>query len=65
MKVLLIENKWLAHIFDTAYQTALHWASKRGYLEIMKALIENGAYVDARDIIGRTPLMLAAKANKS
>lgn len=31
--------------------TALHWAAKRGNLEILKILIEAGADIDARDIV--------------
>lgn len=31
--------------------TALHWAAKRGNLEILEILIEAGADIDARDIV--------------
>ena len=40
--------------------TALHLAANKGYYEIVQALINRGALVDARDEQGATPLHLAA-----
>jgi ankyrin repeat protein len=40
-------------------QSALHGAAERGYNEIVKFLVENGADMQATDSIGRTPIDLA------
>eukprot|EP00803_Ostreobium_quekettii_P004700 evm.model.scf_44.8 EVM.evm.TU.scf_44.8 scf_44:127050-142049(-) len=37
----------------------LHWASKTGATESVVGLLELGAAIDARDSLGRTPLMMA------
>ena len=39
--------------------TGLHWAAKRGHIEICEYLIKNNAHIDALDIMGRSPYMLA------
>lgn len=31
--------------------TGLHWAAKKGYVKMAQLLIDNGAYVDAKDIV--------------
>jgi len=40
-------------------QTALHGAAQRGYTPFVKFLVEHGAYLQAKDAAGRTPLDLA------
>ena len=37
-------------------RTNLHYASSKGFLEIMDLLLENGSAVDAQDELGQTPL---------
>lgn len=44
---------------DPGGWTALHWAVSQGHEPQVAALLELGARVDARDHLGRTPLMLA------
>lgn len=44
-------------------QTCLHWAVKRSQLPILEMLLTCNCDINARDILGRTPLFLAAKAN--
>jgi ankyrin repeat protein len=39
--------------------TALHGAAMRGANDIVKLLVENGAKLDARNVVGWTPLMCA------
>ena len=39
--------------------TALHWASARGFTEIVRLLIKAHADVDARDKVGKTPIEIA------
>jgi hypothetical protein len=62
-KYMLTDNRWLSQIKDHVNQTALHWAARRGNLEIAKLLIEQGCFVDSRDIAGRSPLHVACKFN--
>uniref|UniRef100_A0A3Q3VYI5 Uncharacterized protein n=1 Tax=Mola mola TaxID=94237 RepID=A0A3Q3VYI5_MOLML len=40
--------------------TALHVASAKGYIEVLKVLLKCGVDVDSRDIDGWTPLHAAA-----
>lgn len=40
--------------------TALHYASTRGHLEIIRLLLDKYAYIDAESPNGTTPLMMAA-----
>jgi len=40
--------------------TALHYASTRGHLDIIRLLLDNHAYIDAESPNGTTPLMMAA-----
>ncbi|CAK4372692.1 unnamed protein product, partial [Aphanomyces euteiches] len=42
-------------------QTALHFASSNGHMNIVKYLIGKGASVNSRDNNGQTPLHLASK----
>lgn len=65
MKVrkLLIGCKYLVYEFDQTRMTALHWAARRGRLEIGEALIKHGADVNKKDDLERAPLYYAVEAN--
>lgn len=58
---MLKANRYLVFDFDSVKQTPLHWAVKRGYAEVVEALLRAGAKLDAMDLMGQTPLFLAAK----
>lgn len=60
---MIRENKYFAFSTDNSYQTGLHWASKRGYTTVIEILLKNWAFVDAKDMSGRTPLYLAVRAS--
>lgn len=52
----------IANLFEShakVFMTGLHWAAKRGHLDIVRILLQHGADVDSKDIIGRTPLYFA------
>lgn len=44
-----------------AQQTPLHWAARHGHVDVARGLIANGAGVDVRDTLRRTPLHLAVE----
>jgi truncated hemoglobin YjbI len=44
--------------------TALHMAARRGNTEIITALLDGGAEIEARDNVGDTPLRRAVNCNK-
>lgn len=43
--------------------TALHWACKKGYKDIVELLLSYHSDVDGVDILYRTPLMLSIEEN--
>ncbi len=45
---------------DFEGRTAIMWAARYGYVELVKALIEAGANIDIGDVDGNTPLMRAS-----
>lgn len=58
-RTLLEMNPTLVYEFDERFQTALHWAAKRGYDKILILLIKHKANINYKDVSGRTPLWLA------
>ncbi|MGD1091907.1 MAG: ankyrin repeat domain-containing protein [Bryobacteraceae bacterium] len=44
--------------------TALHMAARRGNVEVIAALLDGGADIEARDSLGETPLRRAVNCNK-
>lgn len=53
------------HVFDFDFynMTALHWACKKGYKDIVELLLSYHSDVDGVDILYRTPLMLSIEEN--
>ena len=49
---------------DEKGRTALHFASAKGHLRMVEALVKAGADVNKLDHIGNTPLHLASCTNK-
>jgi ankyrin repeat protein len=57
---LLLANKEAdVKYTDEKGRTALHYAAHRGYLDIVKLLVEAGAEIDYEDQDGDTPLFFA------
>lgn len=50
------------HALDSSKRSALHWASRRGLSEVMRALVNMGHGADSYDLHGNTPLHLASNA---
>ncbi|KAK2025634.1 ankyrin [Colletotrichum zoysiae] len=50
---------------DKHGKTALHWACVAKDVEIVRILLDHGAPIEARDIIGRTPIWEAASVPDS
>ena len=44
--------------------TALHQASRRGYVSVARSLFDHGATIDARDAKGQTPLRRAVNCRQ-
>ena len=63
VSALLKRDKWLVLEKDYVGQTGLHWAARRSNVELMSLLLSLGAFIDAKDDLGRSPLSLAATSN--
>ncbi|CAI2383597.1 unnamed protein product [Moneuplotes crassus] len=61
VREIIKKNRFTLYDFDSTNQTALHWAAKRDFHEIIKFFIEVGCYIDCKDSSNRTPLYLACK----
>lgn len=59
----LISNRLLVYDTDEFKQTALHWASKRNFSNIVSLLIKYGSFVDTKDEFGNSPLHIACRYN--
>ncbi len=46
IKRMLKQNRYFVYDYDHISQTALHWAAKRDYKQIVEILIEYGANVN-------------------
>lgn len=44
-------NRNLVNDFDMCGDTGLHWAAKRGHLDVVTLLLEKGADPDAEDMV--------------
>ena len=42
----------------------MHWAAKRGYGEIIEKIVECKGDINAKDMTGKTPLMVALRAKQ-
>jgi ankyrin repeat protein len=49
---------------DSLGETALHWASRAGWLSTVKILVEHGAFLDTQDKLGETALHKAVFKNR-
>ena len=60
---LLGMGKYLVFAFDWTHLTALHWAAKRGNLQVLEYLIQSNSDLEAEDDMERTPLFYAVTLN--
>eukprot|EP01016_Furgasonia_blochmanni_P004445 TRINITY_DN11729_c0_g1_i4.p1 TRINITY_DN11729_c0_g1~~TRINITY_DN11729_c0_g1_i4.p1 ORF type:complete len:636 (+),score=71.87 TRINITY_DN11729_c0_g1_i4:81-1988(+) len=58
---MLRANRYYVFDYDHIEQTALHWASKRGDVEIVRMLLEHGANVNSTDLTEKNALHYAIR----
>ncbi|CAD8140307.1 unnamed protein product [Paramecium octaurelia] len=56
-------NPYLVFDYDFYNMTALHWACKKGYLQLVEILLKYHSDIDGVDILYRTPLILSIQEN--
>jgi ankyrin repeat protein len=61
-QIYLTANKYLVLDYDHTLMTALHWACKYAQKAMIVQLLELGADINAREILGRTPLYFAIQS---
>ena len=61
IKELIAADPAIAFQFDERKQSLIHWAAKRGNLELLNIVFRYNKNPNVKDILGRTPLYLAAK----
>ncbi|TGZ61787.1 hypothetical protein CRM22_007793 [Opisthorchis felineus] len=59
LQTILRDSPNVVNVTDSAMMTPLHWASDRGYTEIISTLLAHSADVNARDKDNQTPLHYA------
>eukprot|EP00795_Rhopilema_esculentum_P017434 gene17434-9036_t len=66
-KILLAQpnGHMLLNEFDDQENTPLHIAASKGYIKIVKLLLQHGALIDAKNDQNLTPLHLAAKFGRA
>ena len=58
---ILNNNKYLVLDFDYFRMTALHWAAKYNFYQIIPKLCQYGSHTDDTNYIGDTPLLISIK----
>ena len=58
---ILDSNKYIVLDYDYFSMTALHWAAKYNFYQIIPKIIEYGSHIDKKNYIGDTPLLISVK----
>ena len=58
---ILDNNKYIVLDYDYFYMTALHWAAKYNFYQIIPKIVEYGSLIDKKNYIGDTPLLISVK----
>ncbi len=58
---ILDSNKFIVLDYDYFNMTALHWAAKYNFYQIIPKIVEYGSHIDKQNYIGETPLLIAVK----
>ena len=61
--IILDNNKYIVLDYDYFSMTALHWAAKYNFYQIIPKIVEYGSQVDKKNYIGDTPLLISVKHN--
>ena len=59
--IILDKYKYIVLDYDYFEMTALHWAAKYNFYQIIPKIIEYGSLVDNKNYIGDTPLLVSVK----
>ena len=59
--IILDKYKYIVLDYDYFKMTALHWAAKYNFYQIISKIVEYGSLVDNQNYIGDTPLLVAVK----
>ena len=58
---ILDSNKYIVLDYDYFSMTALHWAAKYNFYQMIPKIIEYGSHIDKKNYIGDTPLLISVK----
>ena len=58
---ILDSNKFIVLDYDYFNMTALHWAAKYNFYQILPKIFEYGSHIDLKNYIGDTPLLISVK----
>jgi len=64
VRKMLVEEPELVHEHDALFETGLHWAAKRGDLEMVETFIHFGALTERKNFARKTPEELAEANNR-
>lgn len=58
---ILDKHKYIVLDYDYFNMTALHWAAKYNFYQIIPKILEYGSFIDKKNYIGDTPLLISVK----
>ena len=58
---ILDAYKYIVLDYDYFHMTALHWAAKYNFYQIISKILEYGSFIDKQNYIGETPLLICVK----
>ena len=65
IKQIITLSRYIVHSYDWNKFSCIHWAVKRGYIDIVVLLLNKGADIEEEDPLERTPLWYALHNNNT